>query len=119
MAVRTKMGRSGTCPTGYRISGQVGAVRDRVAAAEMRCFWSSVRESETTLLELAGSRRRVVGKSVARKWRSERKDCEMETAGVRAWITASSRAKEGKRSERRRLQILRARISLRRPLERT
>ena len=36
------------------------------AVREIRSFSTSVRRSETTLLELAGSRRRVVGKSVAR-----------------------------------------------------
>jgi hypothetical protein len=84
-------GIGGDC---YRIWGQVGAERERRAVWAMESFCSWVRRSERQLLELAGSVRRVEGKSEERKsrrWRNwalgERDGEEWE----RAWMTASSR----------------------------
>lgn len=78
----------------YRIWGQVGAEREWRAVWAMESFCSWVRRSERQLLELAGSVRRVEGKSEERKsrrWRNsalgERECEELE----RAWMTASSR----------------------------
>src|ERR1041385_1523069 len=98
------------------ISGQEGARRDMAAAMAMRDFSSGVRRSETTLLELAGSIRRVARKPVARNRSSDRNDSLIGRLGARAWMVASSIRNDGKRRALRRRHTLSARISLTRPL---